>query len=110
RTRPFLGYRGGSAQFWINLRIYLCNWLDDFLWIIFVYNFDRLLFAGSISVIKLRSWRRESHRHSRTRAKCDESQKDNERGGEKFSHKAATYRVHRPVSQPIFSTNVKFFI
>src|SRR5205814_3930880 len=81
----FLSNSGRPAQFWIDLRI-RHNRLHNFLWIIFVHDIDRLLFAGSIFISKLWLWRRESERRCREGTKRRASQ--NGKGKrEKFSHK-----------------------
>src|SRR5215217_6946156 len=86
RTGAFFGDSGGPAQFRINIGIYLGNRLDDLFRIIFLHNFDRLLFPGGVGVVKLWIGCRKVERLSRTgterRASENEEGKD-----EKFSHK-----------------------
>src|SRR5207248_11078906 len=81
----FLSNSGRPTQFWIDLRI-PGNRLHNFLWIIFVHDIDRLLFAGSIFISKLRLRRRESQCRCRAGTKCRAS-KNGERNDKKFSHK-----------------------
>ena len=75
--------------------------LNDLLGIVLIHDFDRLLFAGGVGVIKFWIRRRESQRHSGTRAKCAESE-DNNTEGEKFLHEAAFYPAYRPCRNRFF--------
>src|SRR5262249_35990574 len=81
----FLSNSCRPTQFWIDLRI-PCKRLHNFLWIIFVHDIDRLLFAGSIGISKLRLRRRETQSCRRARTKRRASQ-NGEYKGEKFWHK-----------------------
>src|SRR6516225_10611770 len=58
RVSAFLRDRRGAPQLWINPCVDLGKGLHDFLRIILVHYFDRLLFTGTIFVNKLRVRRR----------------------------------------------------
>src|SRR4029453_13517137 len=105
----FLGNRGSATQFWVNRGIDFGKRLHNFLRLIFVHDFNRLLFTGSILVGKLRFWRGHYQRRGRTGKKRNATEADNEKGGD-FSHKERVLSVMFAASASDFFKKIIFFL
>src|SRR5437867_1451806 len=106
--RAFLGNGSSTTQLGINLGIDLGKRLHNFLRLIFVHDLNRLFFAGSILVTKLRFWCRHDQRLSRTWIKRDATEADNEKGGY-FSHKERVISIILAASASDFFNKIANF-
>jgi hypothetical protein len=104
----FLGNRGSATQFRVNLGIDFGKRAHNFLRLIFVYDLNRLFFAGSIFVTKLRFWCGHDQRLGWTRIKREAAETDNEKGGY-FSHKERVLSIILAASASDFFDKIANF-